>query len=215
MKNDIFYKTQTEWIEVLQQYYPDTDLYKDKYNINSDLYKFIVAKASALEYFEKKWQDIYDNSFIQNANLQTIIKFENDLGLPDSIFNETNNLDLRRQQCLIKQWINQYGVSSPQDYYQLASYLGFNNILIEFSGKNYSGNYFDNKFDNYGFDDDSAEAFTWFVNLPTSLLIENQNSYFDNYFDNQVDNSTPLNKLFLLFSKISPCYVRIIYQYTL
>lgn len=213
MQDVKYSKSQEDFRRLIVDLLPNLPLYNDKNDSTKDLYKFCDSIGAILAFFDKDWQNIYDTSFIKNANINSIIKWENELNLPDNIFTENKDLAIRIQQCLIKKWISDFGVSKTTDYYQLASYLGFDNILIEFSGESISAVTFDYTFDSIYFDDITTEEFTWIVHLPSEY--SNTNDSFDTEFDYEFTGNADVLKLILLFKKVRPQYVNIIYVYDL
>lgn len=205
-----YLRNASEYQNIINQLLPDG--YTEKNQQDSDLFLFIKSIAEVLEKRYLKFENVYNNFFIQTATKEGIIKLENDLKLPDEIFDNTQDLDIRRIQVLLKQYIKDFGIVYKEDYIMLAKYLGFDKFDIIFNAKKYSTANIINTIPSIIYGNKNAEQFTYIILLDKNI---NNNNYIQNEIPNEIIVDNNLYKLNLLLKKVIPSYVKLEYIYSL
>ena len=207
-----YLRNKQDYQKILNKLMPNPAMWQDNNNVDTDLYNLILSIAEILHKRYYKFEEIYLNCIISLATETGIRKYEQDLKLPDEIFDNITDLNIRRKQILLKKYIVDFGIAYKEDIVMLANYLGFNKFDIRFNAKNLSTRELTFLIPSYLFDI-NAEQFTWIVKLPSELSDTNSNLAANIPF--LLKHNVSINKLNLTLKKIKPSYVNIIYMYIL
>jgi uncharacterized protein YmfQ (DUF2313 family) len=152
--------------QALAQYAPNDRLFQAKNVKNTNLYKLFLGLGGEFTRVDEIFQNVWDNTNILTTNdADYISRWEDAVGIPDSIFLKTDSLPLseRKNNILLK--LRSLNCLTEQDFIDLAAILGY---TVEISnGINYGT--FPLTFPFTFFSTTKQARFTMIVNVPTSL----------------------------------------------
>lgn len=120
-------ETQTQGLANL---YPNDRPFYAKNISDSNLRKLLTGLAQEIWRAEKRVQDITVQHYIPDT-VDLIEAWESAVGIPDSCFLNTRNLEQRQKNVLTK--FKALGVATKESFIQLAAFMGYTIEIITFS----------------------------------------------------------------------------------
>lgn len=111
--------------QAISQYMPNDRLFQAKNVKGTNLYKLFLGLGGEFTRVDEIFQNVWDNTNILTTNdLEYIARWESAVGIPDSIFSDTDSLTLdeRKNNILLK--LRSLNCLTEQDFIDLAALLG-------------------------------------------------------------------------------------------
>lgn len=111
--------------QAISQYMPNDRVFQAKNVKGTNLYKLFLGFGGEFTRVDEIFQNVWDNTNILTTNdLEYIARWESAVGIPDSIFSDTDSLTLdeRKNNILLK--LISLNCLTEQDFIDLAALLG-------------------------------------------------------------------------------------------
>lgn len=160
-------QTPTGQARMLARHYPTGRVWANVFKASSNMGKVVLALAQTWLRTETFAARVMTELDI-NKTEELLSRWEESVGIPDAMFQNTGSLELRRLQVL-QRLIDFGGAQTLQDFIDIAELFGFTGVRIIVSG---SGRVFPLSFPlAFSTGDGSAVKSTIYVTLPNSTYI--------------------------------------------